>query len=637
MRFAIQMVAAALSLAIPFITLAQTHAPAGPKYTQVLQMDSMEIAAPALSPNGKWIAFAAGRTYGPESNIWIVPSSGGRPIQLTSGEYRDQQPTWFPESNRLVFRSNRVGGCMTIGIDPSTARIIDPPRRVTLDSAFSCLPSPDGKSLVYSTNILLPISKNPGLLKIVPVSGGTSRTLDSAAVPGDGFIASSFTKDGQFVQYVAGHLNAPEELMRVPVAGGKPILVRRGTAAMIFNGHPAELMFQGLDVAARFRVPPRDMLLIETLSGDSLATIRLRGLRGMQFQQPRNATSRRILLATDNLPGEIHIEPTRGGMPHILRKGSDDALDNFLSDGSMAIETRPAGRTVLEVVSPSGTTTARIQLPDTEQLGYMTNDGKLIYWRNGSVRGVREVSSGRSQPFSHNFVSGAGEDGSRISSRDDDLYIDRVNGNYEFRAFSPLTRTTLIMRTVPSADERGTPQFTAHRGLIAWTTSTGDSTSILVAEGSGSARRLITVRGHHSDGISFSPDGRHLAFGVQVIADRDTSHVIGFADLRPDGTLKGQVHVVRTEGLSDLAWLPNSSEIIYLSVGHDGTTTSLMKLSATPGARPEALTRNEKARFWGFGISPDGKWAAYSAELPNRAAIWRVDLPESSVALSHRH
>jgi Tol biopolymer transport system component len=60
---------------------------------------------PAWSPNGRWIAFSSNRAR--HYDLWVVPASGGEPIQLTDDEPRDGEPTWSPAGDRIAFSSPR--------------------------------------------------------------------------------------------------------------------------------------------------------------------------------------------------------------------------------------------------------------------------------------------------------------------------------------------------------------------------------------------------------------------------------------------------------------------------------------------------------------------------------------------------
>jgi dipeptidyl aminopeptidase/acylaminoacyl peptidase len=70
------------------------------------------VSTPEVSADGKWVAYAvatpdmdANRNA---SNIWIVPTTGGAPIQLTQSGH-DSSPVWSPDGKMLAFLSSRDG------------------------------------------------------------------------------------------------------------------------------------------------------------------------------------------------------------------------------------------------------------------------------------------------------------------------------------------------------------------------------------------------------------------------------------------------------------------------------------------------------------------------------------------------
>jgi len=64
-----------------------------------------------ISPDGRHILFCLQRvdkkTEKKYSNLWIVPTDGGRARQFTYGDHSDSQHKWSPDGNEIAFVSNR--------------------------------------------------------------------------------------------------------------------------------------------------------------------------------------------------------------------------------------------------------------------------------------------------------------------------------------------------------------------------------------------------------------------------------------------------------------------------------------------------------------------------------------------------
>jgi len=118
---------------------------------------------PDYSPNGTKIAFRSGQTDAAEIYTMNADGTGGL-TQLTSNAFKDWAPAWSPDGSKIAFGSNRndpnfatcVGlfqGCNDdIFVIPATGGA---PVQVTFDSGQDEFPqfSPDGTHIAYSTDL----------------------------------------------------------------------------------------------------------------------------------------------------------------------------------------------------------------------------------------------------------------------------------------------------------------------------------------------------------------------------------------------------------------------------------------------------------------------------------------------------
>lgn len=88
------------------------------------QSDPMWMRFPAISPDGKTVAFSY------KGDIWTVPADGGQARQITTNPAYDAYPVWSPDSRQIAFASSREGSMdiYVVGRDGGV------PRRVTTDS-----------------------------------------------------------------------------------------------------------------------------------------------------------------------------------------------------------------------------------------------------------------------------------------------------------------------------------------------------------------------------------------------------------------------------------------------------------------------------------------------------------------------
>lgn len=137
------------------------------------------IMQPALSPDGKWIAF------GYKGNIFKVASTGGPAIPLTINSAYNGYPVWSHDAKWIAFASDRYGD-FDVYVMPATG---GEPTRLTFHSARD-IPydfTTDDQHIVFGTDRhdIYSSARFPGdaywaKLFSVPVKGGASVMINSA-------------------------------------------------------------------------------------------------------------------------------------------------------------------------------------------------------------------------------------------------------------------------------------------------------------------------------------------------------------------------------------------------------------------------------------------------------------------------
>jgi dipeptidyl aminopeptidase/acylaminoacyl peptidase len=95
------------------IVLSQTASAKKRPFTFEEMMRVKRVSDPQLSPDGRWVAYTV-TFYDVEKNsrnsdIWLVPATGGEARQMTRSPKVDERPRWAPDSRRFAFISSRSG------------------------------------------------------------------------------------------------------------------------------------------------------------------------------------------------------------------------------------------------------------------------------------------------------------------------------------------------------------------------------------------------------------------------------------------------------------------------------------------------------------------------------------------------
>lgn len=158
----------------------RSSAQAPPEITR-LTFDSGLTTDPAISPDGKLLAYATDRDGAGRLHIWVQQFiRDGQAVQLTRGGDDDHQPAFSSNGSKIAFRSERDGG--GIYIIPAIGGDATLVAKSGRDPRFS----PDGKWIAYWKAERTWVAGS-GAIYLVPSAGGLSHTvvsdLSDAGVP----------------------------------------------------------------------------------------------------------------------------------------------------------------------------------------------------------------------------------------------------------------------------------------------------------------------------------------------------------------------------------------------------------------------------------------------------------------------
>jgi dipeptidyl aminopeptidase/acylaminoacyl peptidase len=110
------------------------------------------VASPALSPDGRWVAYTVRETNWDENayetEIWLVAAAAGEPQQLTNAAKSSLQPAWSPDSRTLAFVSDRDGKRQLYRIDISGG---EAEKLTSVDEGVTSFQwAPDGRSIAFT-------------------------------------------------------------------------------------------------------------------------------------------------------------------------------------------------------------------------------------------------------------------------------------------------------------------------------------------------------------------------------------------------------------------------------------------------------------------------------------------------------
>jgi Tol biopolymer transport system component len=613
-----------------------------PRLEQVSAVEQVSIAGAALSPDGRWWAYAR-KNADNTASLWAMPAAGGPSVRLTSDGYWDDAPSWSPDGDRIYFRSTRSARSgddflgMVMAFDPVAGKAAGPARQLTVETVWgpSLRVSPDGRFVAY------PTYEKSLLLRVIPATGGNARTVVELD---QGIQNLTWTPEGDLLFTTRPDMLNARVVYRVATTGGTPVEIFRTDRAVV------ALSPRGDRFVLRSPGPtPRDVVLeVVDRSGRVLARH-----AGDADMRPASFTAdgRRLSGTTTQVGTAIRVISTAGGRAvDITTHDYYYWPAGWAADGSEVRVMGMAGdRAAILSVPRGGGASGRAPalLPaDEVNPSWLAVEGDYALYRadiSGTTERLRlgaiSLVDGSRQVLSENLRAAmpslVGRGGGYDHDGDEFLFIERHGQELQIHSVRPGTPSR-VRRSLPAEAETRTI-FAVHGNRVAWYEQKGDSAHLYISsDASQPPARLLSARLEGVRccrvGAAFSHGGSRLA-----VQDMTENRRMLLLDLSADGRSVQRQRTVDTGAVYwyEPRWLPDDDAIVLIA-GYEGTRTHVLLVSLRDGESPMVLTRDDPSSKWGFVLSPDGRYIAYPGEVWQGGAVWTMDLSPTVVGARER-
>ncbi len=190
------------------------------------------VGGAAWSPDGKEVVFVS--NISGRNNLWLVPSDGGWPRQLTVSDQRQTQPTWSPDGKWIAYMSDYDGDEQwdIFMVSPKTGMVVNLTSTREIAEEHPRW-SPDGRYLAY---MVKPKTSSVFEIDVYDTVMRDTKHLTSGTPADKMNVNPIWSKDGKQIVYTQEQAKGTDSnIFMVAIDGGQPVLLTPHSGEQLFR------------------------------------------------------------------------------------------------------------------------------------------------------------------------------------------------------------------------------------------------------------------------------------------------------------------------------------------------------------------------------------------------------------------
>jgi Tol biopolymer transport system component/DNA-binding winged helix-turn-helix (wHTH) protein len=213
-----------VAITIAIFLARQRHGDPIPSVIPTFQLttDAGEQSRPAVSPDGKRLAFVWAKEDGSHQHIYIKQLGSESLLRLTDLPDDEYSPVWSPDGRAIAFLSSSPAGLALYVASLDSAHAPDKvyiPGETTRWEQGALAWSPDGKSLVLADHLGAEPSSS---IYRIDLDTRRARPLTSPPSGWEGDLSPAFSPDGRKIAFLRASENSVLDVYWIPSSGGQP-------------------------------------------------------------------------------------------------------------------------------------------------------------------------------------------------------------------------------------------------------------------------------------------------------------------------------------------------------------------------------------------------------------------------------